>query len=34
MNEGDICDITDILLLNFKRRCFYELQPRNTQKSL
>ena len=34
MNEGDISDITDILLLNFKRRCFYELQPRNTQKSL
>jgi len=34
MNEGNICNITDILLLNFKRRCFHELQPRNTQKSL
>ena len=34
MNEDDICDITDILLLNFKRRCFHELQTRNTQKSL
>jgi hypothetical protein len=34
MNEDDISDIADILLLNFKRRGFHELQPRNNQKSL
>ena len=32
MNKSDIGDITPIEKFKIKRRCFYELQPRNTEK--
>lgn len=37
MSESDISDISDIENinnLNLKRRCFYELQPRNSKRQI
>jgi hypothetical protein len=34
MSESDISDITPILKLNSRGRCFHELQPRNSKKPI
>lgn len=34
MRESDISDITPIIKPKIKRRCFYELQPRNSKKPI
>ena len=34
MSESDICDIVFIMKHKMKRSNFYELQPRNTKKSV
>ncbi len=34
MSEGDISDISDIQNINLIRRCFYELQPRNSKRQI
>lgn len=37
MSEGDISDISDIentKYFKLKRRCFYELQPRNPKRQI